>query len=55
MAVTHTVRIDFHPQIDTRILEEAILLAVFGGVIAGGAGGWRIARLRPSEALARLE
>jgi len=53
--VTHTVTIDFVPQIRADIVEAAVLLALAGGVIAGGAGGWRIARLRPSVALARLE
>ncbi len=51
----HTVKIDFRPQFGLDIVEGAVLLALAGGVIAGGAGGWRIARLRPSDALARLE
>jgi putative ABC transport system permease protein len=53
--VTHTVTIDFNPQIGAAIVEAAVLLALGGGVIAGGAGGWRIARLRPSVALSRLD
>jgi ABC-type antimicrobial peptide transport system permease subunit len=33
----------------------AVLLALAGGLIAGGFGGWRAARLRPADALARVE
>ena len=30
-------------------------LAVAGGLIAGALGGWRAARLRPADALRRLD
>jgi len=33
----------------------AIALAVLGGLLAGSLGGWRAARLRPAEALRRVE
>ncbi len=33
----------------------AVVLAVAGGLIAGGFGGWRAARLRPAAALSRVE
>ncbi|HVC38673.1 MAG TPA: hypothetical protein VNH20_01700 [Candidatus Dormibacteraeota bacterium] len=33
----------------------AVALAVGGGLIAGILGGWRAARLRPAEALRRVE
>jgi ABC-type antimicrobial peptide transport system permease subunit len=32
----------------------AVLLAVAGGLVAGGFGGWRAARLRPAAALAQV-
>ncbi len=32
----------------------AVLLAVAGGLLAGSFGGWRIARLRPADALSRV-
>jgi ABC-type lipoprotein release transport system permease subunit len=32
----------------------AVLLALAGGLIAGGFGGWRAARLRPAAALAKV-
>lgn len=37
------------------MLGLAVLLAVAGGLIAGGFGGWRAARLRPAAALARVQ
>jgi ABC-type antimicrobial peptide transport system permease subunit len=33
----------------------AVVLAIAGGLIAGGFGSWRAARLRPAEALARVQ
>lgn len=33
------------------IIGAALLLAIAGGLIAGAAGGWRAARLRPADAL----
>jgi ABC-type antimicrobial peptide transport system permease subunit len=37
------------------ILALAVALAIAGGLIAGILGGWRAARLRPAEALRRVE
>jgi putative ABC transport system permease protein len=37
------------------IIILAVVLAVAGGLIAGLLGGWRAARLRPAEALGRVE
>jgi ABC-type antimicrobial peptide transport system permease subunit len=33
----------------------AVILAIAGGLVAGSFGGWRAARLRPADALARVE
>jgi ABC-type lipoprotein release transport system permease subunit len=33
----------------------AVALAVLGGLIAGTFGGWRASRLRPADALRRVE
>ncbi|MEU2660883.1 ABC transporter permease, partial [Streptomyces sp. NPDC007325] len=33
----------------------AVLLAVAGGLVAGAFGAWRAARLRPADALRRVE
>ena len=32
----------------------AVVLAILGGLIAGGFGGWRAARLRPAAALSKV-
>jgi uncharacterized integral membrane protein len=35
-------------------LVAAVALAIVGGLLAGSFGSWRITRLRPSDALARV-
>lgn len=37
------------------IILIAVGLAVAGGLIAGAFGGWRASRLRPADALRRVE
>jgi ABC-type lipoprotein release transport system permease subunit len=37
------------------LVAVAIGLAVLGGLVTGSFGGWRAARLRPAEALRRVE
>ncbi|MGH2954207.1 MAG: ABC transporter permease [Solirubrobacterales bacterium] len=41
--------------VDPALLALAIVLAIVGGLLAGAAGGWRAARLRPAEALRSTE
>jgi ABC-type antimicrobial peptide transport system permease subunit len=41
--------------VDAALLVLAIGLAIVGGLLAGAAGGWRAARLRPAEALRSTE
>ena len=41
--------------LSTNLLVLAIALALAGGLLAGVLGGWRAARLRPAEALRRVE
>jgi len=36
------------------IIAAAVLLAILGGLIAGGFGSWRAANLRPAAALTRV-
>ncbi len=36
------------------IIGAAVLLAIIGGLIAGGFGSWRAANLRPAAALAKV-
>ncbi|WP_405753675.1 FtsX-like permease family protein [Streptomyces sp. NBC_01411] len=41
--------------VSVSVIGLAVALAVAGGLIAGGFGGWRAARLRPADALRRVE
>jgi ABC-type antimicrobial peptide transport system permease subunit len=41
--------------VDAGLLVLAVVLALLGGLLAGIAGGWRAARLRPAEALRSAE
>jgi len=54
-SATHTVSVALGAPIHASILALAIGLAVAGGILAGSLGGWRAARLRPAEALRRVE
>jgi putative ABC transport system permease protein len=50
-----TVSVHLTTPVTAAVVAAAVLLAVAGGLIAGGLGGWRVARLRPATALARVE
>lgn len=54
-SATHSVTIPFSAPIGRQSIEIAVLLTLIGAAVAGAAGAWGIARLRPSAALARLE
>ena len=49
-----TVAVPLHPSVSPGTLALAVLLAVAGALLAGLFGSWRIARLRPADALARV-
>jgi len=49
---SHMVAVPLHPPVTAGVIVLAVLLAVAGGLLAGGFGSWRIARLRPATALA---
>jgi putative ABC transport system permease protein len=51
-AASHVVAIPLHPPVTAGVIVLAVLLAVAGGLLAGAFGSWRIARLRPANALA---
>jgi putative ABC transport system permease protein len=51
----HTVSVSLTAPVTAGVIAVAVLLAVAGGLLAGSAGGWRAARLRPAAALARVE
>ena len=52
---TRTVPVHLTAPIQPDVLLLAVGLAVAGGLIAGIVGGWRVSRLRPAEALRRVE
>ncbi len=53
-AQTHTVSVPLHPSVSPGVIVLAVILAVAGGLLAGIFGSWRIARLRPADALSRV-
>ncbi|MFE2595062.1 ABC transporter permease [Streptomyces sp. NPDC059396] len=54
-ATAKTLDIALTAPVSLATLAVAVGLAVAGGLIAGGFGGWRAARLRPADALRRVE
>jgi putative ABC transport system permease protein len=50
----HVVSVPLHPSVSAGVIVLAVILAVAGGLLAGGVGSWRIAGLRPADALARV-
>ncbi len=53
-AANHTVAVHLTASVSTDVILLAVVLAVAGGIIAGMFGGWRAARLRPADALAKV-
>jgi ABC-type antimicrobial peptide transport system permease subunit len=51
----HTLLVPMHASVTLGVIVLAVLLAVAGGVLAGTFGSWRIGRLRPADALRRVE
>ena len=49
-----TIAVPLHPSITVGVIVLAVILAVAGGLLAGSLGSWRIARLRPADALSRV-
>jgi len=54
-AADHTTLVHLSAPVTASAIVAAVVLAIAGGLIAGGFGGWRAARLRPAAALARVE
>jgi ABC-type antimicrobial peptide transport system permease subunit len=54
-AASHPVTVHLSAQVTGSAIAAAVILAIVGGLLAGGFGGWRAARLRPAAALARVE
>jgi putative ABC transport system permease protein len=51
---SHTIAVPLHPSITAGVIVLAVILAVAGGLLAGSFGSWRIAKLRPADALSRV-
>ena len=49
-----TVAVPLHLSVSAGMIVLAVLLAVAGALLAGAFGSWRIARLRPADALSRV-
>jgi putative ABC transport system permease protein len=45
------VVVPLSPSVTTGVIALAVMLAIAGGLLAGALGAWRIARLRPADAL----
>jgi ABC-type antimicrobial peptide transport system permease subunit len=52
--VSHTVAVPMSASVTTGVIVLAVVLALAGGLLAGSFGSWRIARLRPADALTRV-
>jgi putative ABC transport system permease protein len=52
--VPHTVSVPMSAPVSGGAIALAVVLAVVGGLLAGAAGSWQIAKLRPADALARV-
>jgi len=53
-AAADTVAVHLNAPVTITVIVVAVGLAVLGGLIAGGFGGWRAARLRPADALSKV-
>jgi putative ABC transport system permease protein len=52
--LSRAVAVPMTPAITGGVIVLAVILALAGGLLAGSLGSWRIARLRPASALARV-
>jgi putative ABC transport system permease protein len=50
----HVLAVLVHPSVTAGVIVLAVILAVTGGLLAGCFGSWRIARLRPADALSQV-
>ena len=53
-AAADTVAVHLNAPVTITAIVAAVALAILGGLIAGGFGGWRAARLRPAAALSKV-
>jgi len=52
---TQTIPVHWSASVTLGVIVLAVLLAIVGGLLSGGLGSWRISRLRPADALARVD
>lgn len=53
-SLSHPVTVLVHPSVSAGVIIVGVILALAGGLLAGAFGSWRMARMRPAEALARV-
>ncbi len=53
-AASRMVAVPLHPSVTAGVIVLAVILAVAGGLLAGSLASWRIARLRPADALTQV-
>ncbi len=51
---SHTVSVPLSASVDGAAIIAAVALALAGGLLAGAFGSWRIGRLRPADAIAKV-
>jgi ABC-type antimicrobial peptide transport system permease subunit len=54
-SAVQSVTVHLTAPVSLRLVALAVALALAGGLLAGALGGWRAARLRPADALRRLD
>jgi putative ABC transport system permease protein len=54
-STTQNIPVHWSASVTLGVIGLAVLLAIVGGLLAGGVGSWRISQLRPADALARLD
>lgn len=55
LGAASTVTVELGTPVSAQLVLTAVALAVGGGLLAGAFGGWRAARLRPADALRRID
>jgi putative ABC transport system permease protein len=53
-SLSHPVSVTVHPSVSAALIILAVVLAIAGSLLAGACGSWRIAVLRPADALTRV-
>jgi putative ABC transport system permease protein len=53
-SLSHPVSVSVHPSVSVALIILAVVLATGGGLLAGAFSSWRIAVLRPADALTRV-